>query len=295
MTDLNLSYCSGLALSPECEVLWTLPQTLTCLSLCGLMLKDEDILVESVTRLPCLTSLKICGVPALNDDTLTKIVKKIGHKLIDLNLSGIGNQEITDTGLKSVARFCTMLKSLCIFLLRQVTGLEPIFTDHERASRIHKLSISCKLMDISMLDCIMVSCPNLVLLELPNLSTVSDEMIINLADHSPKLTHLDLSGCKQVTDAAICYLSGCCPLTSVSLSGLIAITDKTIFSLASNCPQLEEIFLNGCAHVSPAAVQYLKDCCLGRLYASHNIPNADPYQVMARNLDTGEFCRADLL
>lgn len=53
-------------------------------------------------------------------------------------------------------------------------------------------------MDISILDSIMVRCPNLVLLELPNLSTVNDEMIINLADHSPKLTHLDLSGCKQV-------------------------------------------------------------------------------------------------
>ena len=27
----------------------------------------------------------------------------------------------------------------------------------------------------------------------------------------------------------------------------------------------------------------------------HRVPNVDPDQVMAKNLDTGEFCRADLL
>lgn len=32
-----------------------------------------------------------------------------------------------------------------------------------------------------------------------------------------------------------------------------------------------------------------------RIFVEHRVPNVDPDQVMAKNLDTGEFCRADLL
>ncbi|XP_055876177.1 F-box/LRR-repeat protein 2-like [Biomphalaria glabrata] len=297
MVNLDLGYCSRISSPPECEVLWTLPQSLTSLSLCGMMLQDKEILVECITRLPRLTALKLCGVPALTDETLTQIAEKIGNRLLGLNLSGIGVNEITDIGLKAVAKYCTHLEALHISMLREVTGvtLAPIFLDPNRASKITELAANCKKMDVNLLDQIMYSCPNLKILDVSGLNEVTDQMIITLADHSPKLTQLHLKGCKQVTDAAICYLSGCCPLTSMCLSGLHALTDKSIFCLASSCPQLEEIYLNGCANISPVAVQYLKDCCLGRLYVKHNIPNANPNQLMAKNLDTGEFCRADLL
>lgn len=297
MVDLDLGYCTRISSPPECEVLWTLPQSLVSLSLCGMMLQDEKILVECITRLPRLTSIKLCGVPALTDQTLEQIVEKIGHRLLDLNLSGIGVNEITDKGLKAVSKYCTHLEALHISMLREVTGISllPIFADPERASRLKTLAANCKKMDTNLLDQIMYSCPNLDMLDVSGLSSVTDQMIITLADHSQKLTHLNLKGCKQVTDAAICYLSGCCPLKSMCVSGLHALTDKSIFCLASSCPQLEEIYLNGCAHISPVAVQYLKDCSLRRLYVKHNIPNASPNQLMAKNLDTGEFCRADLL
>lgn len=42
-------------------------------------------------------------------------------------------------------------------------------------------------------------------------------------------------------------------------------------------------------------VHFLQDCSLKRIYVDHRTPNVDPDQVMAKNLDTGEFCRADLL
>lgn len=54
-------------------------------------------------------------------------------------------------------------------------------------------------MDASTLDQIMSSCPELKKLDLSGLSVVNDAMIINLADHSPNLTQLNLKGCKQVS------------------------------------------------------------------------------------------------
>lgn len=294
---LDLGYCSRLSAPPECEVLWTLPQSLVSLSLCGLMLQDGQILVECITRLPCVASLKLCGVPGLNDGTLTQIVEKIGKQITELNISGIGLNMITDSGLQAVASHCTNLESLHISLLREVTGfsLRPIFVDPKRASKIRVLSVNSKMMDISMLDLMISSCPNLETLDLSGLSDVTDAMVMSLADHAPKLTQVSLKSCKLITDAAVCYLCSKCSLKSLCLSGLHTLTDKSIFCLASSCPQMEEIYLNGCACISPVAVQYLRDCCLGRLYASHSIPNAKPNQLMAKNLDTGEFCRADLL
>ncbi|GFR75159.1 F-box/LRR-repeat protein 2-like isoform X2 [Elysia marginata] len=150
-------------------------------------------------------------------------------------------------------------------------------------------------MDICTLDLIISSCPSLESLDLSGLSDVTDAMVMSLADHAPRLSKVNLKSCKLVSDAAVCYLCSKCPLRSLCLSGLHTLTDKSIFCLASSCPQMEEIYLNGCACISPVAVQYLRDCCLGRLYASHSIPNAKPNQLMAKNLDTGEFCRADLL
>ena len=73
LDSLDLDYCSRLSSSPECEVLWTLPQSLVSLSLCGLMLQDGQILVECITRLPHVANLKLCGVPGLNDGTLAQV------------------------------------------------------------------------------------------------------------------------------------------------------------------------------------------------------------------------------
>ncbi|GFR75164.1 F-box/LRR-repeat protein 20 [Elysia marginata] len=74
LQTLDLGYCSRLSVLPECEVLWTLPQSLVSLSLCGLMLQDGQILVECITRLPHVSNLKLCGVPGLNDHTIAQTV-----------------------------------------------------------------------------------------------------------------------------------------------------------------------------------------------------------------------------
>ena len=41
------------------------------------------------------------------------------------------------------------------------------------------------------------------------------------------------------------------------VAGIHNLTDSSIFALANTCHYLEEIYLNGCAQVSPTAVRYL--------------------------------------
>lgn len=59
--------------------------------------------------------------------------------------------------------------------------------------------------------------------------------------------------------------------------------------MAHTQPFLEEIYISGCARISPVAVRYLQDSTIRRLYIDHKIPNAIPDAFMARNLDTGLF------
>lgn len=74
LKSLDLSYCNKLSARPDSEALWTLPTTLTELSLCGILLEDADLFVECVTRLKHLTSVRLSGVSALSDETLTKVI-----------------------------------------------------------------------------------------------------------------------------------------------------------------------------------------------------------------------------
>lgn len=297
LQSLDLSYCSRLAHGQECQALWTLPQSLKELSLCGIQLRDEQVFVEGIHRLRCLTSLRLCGVLALTDSTLSQILERIGPNLELLDISGGIATSVTDEGLCSITRHCHNLQELCLSLLTKVTcvTLLPIFHDQDRASKIHKLYLSCKQLDPTVMSVVALTCHELRLLELSGVTSVTDEVLFQLAENCPKLTHLAVKGCLQLTDSSVCEVVRRCPIESLVVSGIHNLTDKCIFVLANTRPELKELFLNGCSQITPAAVRYLCDCCIGRLFVCHVIPNAQPNQMMAKNLDTGEFCRADLM
>ena len=70
---LDLSYCNNFGRAPGCEALWVLPESLSELNLCGILLEDKTIFVECFQRLKNLRVVRLCGVTALTDDTLTQV------------------------------------------------------------------------------------------------------------------------------------------------------------------------------------------------------------------------------
>ncbi|XP_050398386.1 F-box/LRR-repeat protein 20 [Patella vulgata] len=299
LEDLDLSYCNKLRDYPDNEVLWILPKCLTDLTICGLLLDNQTIFVESLERLTRLRSVHLCGVTALNDETLSKVLEKIGKDLVLLDVSGYGGftKNLTDVGVAAISKYCHNLESLKISMLADVTGetLIPLFQDRKRASKIVNLSVNCKQTSLKVIYLVVQTCINLQKFDLGGVSGVTNDVIFSLVENCFSLNKISLKGCRLITDSALIELARCCPLKSLVLSGINNLTDASIFALANSCHDLEEIYLNGCAHVSSAAVHYLTDCCINRLYVQHATPNAQPYQLMAKNLDTGEFCRADLL
>jgi tRNA A-37 threonylcarbamoyl transferase component Bud32 len=81
------------------------------------------------------------------------------------------------------------------------------------------------------------------------------EKLRALADW-PNLEAIDLSGCRQVTDAALGHLGALPGLRAVGLADT-AVTDSGVCRLLTRFPGLEAVGLAGCAKVSAAVVPYL--------------------------------------
>ncbi|XP_048746707.1 F-box/LRR-repeat protein 2-like [Ostrea edulis] len=298
LRNLDLSYCVHLSQSPDNQSLWTLPVSLTTLSLCGIMLEDSTILVEALERLRNLQSIRLCGIPCLDDTTFTQIIEKRGCSLTEIDLSGMRKTDFTDEGLRAISRYCKSLEILNISMCHEFTGesLLPLLEDPARANIITKLFLSSRKINYDVLCAAASHCHSLISLDLGGVGCVDDQLMCLLAHNTPKLQRLGIKGCSKVTDKGFCTLSGHCQdLSTLVLSGLNNITDKSIFCIANNCPYMEEIYLNGCKQISTTTLQYLMDCCVSSLYIQHVTPNVAPEQLMAKNLDTGEFCRVDLI
>ncbi|XP_022345873.2 uncharacterized protein LOC111138289 [Crassostrea virginica] len=298
LRNLDLSYCIHLSQSPDNQSLWTLPVTLTTLSLCGIMLEDGGILVEALERLRNLQTVRLCGIPCLNDETFTKIMEKRGSHLSEIDLSGMRKSDFTDEGLRAISKYCMSLEELNISMCHTFTGstLLPLLEDAARALHLRKLYLSSRQIHYDVLCAAATYCHGLLSLDLGGVSCVDDHLLELLAHNTPKLQRLGIKGCSKVTDKGLCTLSGSCQsLAFLVLSGVNNITDKSIFCIANNCPYLQEIYLNGCKQISSTTLQYLKDCCVSTVYIQHVTPNQAPEQLMAKNLDTGEFCRVDLI
>ncbi|XP_052099958.1 F-box/LRR-repeat protein fbxl-1-like isoform X1 [Mytilus californianus] len=295
LQHLDLSYCNGLRSRPHNEYFWTLPTSLTSLSLCGILLDDETLFIECVQRLKRLKHIRLSGVTALNDETFSQILQHIGKGLICLDISGTVSNTLTDEGLKSVTRYCKSLEQLDFSMCHSLTltTLVPLLENPDTAMLIKKLFVSTKKLNLDVLLTAADHCYNLEMLDVAGQRCITDELLRTLARNCPKLHRIGMKGCAQVTDEGVCELARKCDLHIIVLSGILNLTDKSIFCIANHCHMLEEIYLNGCSRISGTTVSYLIDCCIPRLYVQHILPNHHPDQLMAKNLDTGEFCRAD--
>ncbi|KAK2162790.1 hypothetical protein LSH36_91g01064 [Paralvinella palmiformis] len=265
---LDLSYCMQLVRTPSSAklLLHNLPITLLELSLNGLQLDNPELLVAGMERLLKLSKLRLCGVPAVDDECLKQILKKVGAQLTFLDISGSVMCNITDDGLSHIATCCTKLQMLGISLLKEVTGIT--------------------LLDVLALRAVAENCCNLKQLDLSGAPVVTDDIIKQLASNCNQMNNIGIKACRNVTDEGVVSLAINCPLCSAMLSGLHNITDRSILALANNCPYLEELYISGCEKVSQAAVNYLQDMCIPRVYVSHRVPNSCS---TVRNLDTGNY------
>ncbi|XP_071480674.1 uncharacterized protein [Diadema antillarum] len=297
--NLDISFSYKLQEPKHKEFLVHLPLSLRSLVLSGLHLEGQDIL-GAVSRLPKLHSLRLCGVNSLTEDSAAEIFQAIGPQLTCLDMTGC-HQIMTDDLLRSIVKHCTSLEELALGFCVKLTGepLRRLFRDKQRAKYLTLLRFSgCKEMTHDVLLDLSESCHNLEKLFLAGIKSVDDTLLFSIANHMHNLVHISLKSCvgssvDSVTDSGVVELARYCPLQDICLAGIQNITDKSILALANNCPNLKALFVSGCSKVTGQATRYLQDVSNKKVHVYHRVPNADPNLVMAKNLDTGEFCRVD--
>jgi F-box and leucine-rich repeat protein 2/20 len=287
-----------------------IPHTLESLTLFRPNIREPQIPIDALKRLKLLKKLSLHCVECINDQALTLILEVIGGNLTSLDLGGymaIPNR-LTDTSVKSIAKYCKNLEHLCLDLFSANATLDSLMTiftlsdlDKKQKMELSRRALAlrtfrvsaCRRISYDLLLQVANNCLNLKIIDLSGLNELVDDNLIEiLASNATKLSSLDLKACTRLTDKSIIQIAIKCPIVCLILSGINNLTDKIIFVIANNlCQYLEEIYLSGCSKISRVAINYLTDCCIKRLYCEHKCPNVDPNQLWAKNLDTGCYER----
>jgi hypothetical protein len=291
LTSLDLSYCYKLADFDLAQLTASL-QHIQNLSLCGTHVKAAGLL-KAIEKMPMLTDLQLCGINAVTDEVIAEICRFTGSHLTCLDLSSC--TALTERVCYHISQHCRFLQKLSVSLCRALTGVNllPLLQDTKRAKEIRSLTFTgCKELQSDVIEAIADHCHSLEVLQLAGVPQVEDNLVRRLAQGCQKLQYVSFKGCNRLTDDAICCLIQQCHLHTFVVSGINGLTDKIIMSLASHCcSTLQEVYLAGCLYITPAAVRYLQDTCVNGLFIHHRIPNAPPDLLMAKNLDTGEYCK----
>ena len=103
-------------------------------------------------------------------------------------------------------------------------------------------------------------------------------------------------------DILVVVLQDCCVFTVYSFvffTGLLCIQCIYLFYYTGflcvqcvyHCCCFTRLLCIHCVYICC----FSQDCCVSTVYIQHVTPNQAPEQLMAKNLDTGEFCRVDLI
>ncbi len=229
-------------------------RNLTTLGLVNHYNLSGPIIETLATNLPNLTSLRFPGGYFENIvDADTGILFEDGN---EFNFVAPGRDAISDTDLINITNNLQNLTSLDLGFYRKITdiGIKAISTN------LHNLRYlnlpACELLtDIGVVN-IANHLKKLTVLNLSRLPSISDGGIFSLVlTGMPALTSLNISYCRNITDAGIGCISGHMPgLTSLNVSKCENITDEGIKKLV-RIPGLTSLNLRGCTRITDDGIK----------------------------------------
>ena len=177
-----------------------------------------------------LQHISFASIRDVTDDNVITLIKAVGSGLRELNLSGC--PLLTDDILISIRSLCHELCDIDLSYIVQLTkiGLIGLLLNSKDDKGIGALE-SVKLRDVKSVD---------------------DDVVIQIAlKGANSLTHVDLSGCNEVTSKAITALKHhCCrSLQSLDISFIRKIEELILKDFIVHCQQLNELQMWGCSQV----------------------------------------------
>ncbi len=179
-----------------------------------------------------LTRLDLSGCTHITEKGL-QALKTSGVRLTSLNLS---STSIQNEGVKLLWKFCQGLTYLNLSytkITKNGTGFLHGF------SRLMTLDLSGLCLMFTNADKLIVKRP--IELSFSKNTSLYDHWLGVLANDSPNLTRLNVSGCTRITDIGLLKLAKSPHLTSLNVSGCRKITNTGLEVIVKGCPQLKTL------------------------------------------------------
>jgi len=149
----------------------------------------------------------------------------------------------------------------------------------KKCSKLEYLSIGSTISD-EVLIAIANGCPNFTHLYLQDEHDIdlTDQSVIELANKCPNLKVFSAPKCENLTDESLIYLTEKCPnLTNLNILYNKNVTDALAFAVAKNCPKLKKFIADYCEFSNESLTEIAKNChelTTVYLYECPNIKNS---------------------
>eukprot|EP00899_Mesostigma_viride_P011755 jgi/Mesvir1/20580/Mv14821-RA.1 len=276
LKHLNVASCWGVS-SYDLRVLARSLHELETLDVSNCKI-DDDGIMSIAESCPKLRQLSASNCPHVTDESLTSLaqhcrqlvavdiaktrvtdagvtvlVRSVGASLCSLVLP----RRVTDASVSLIADHCPHLRTLVLQEGRRVTSAS-VKRIAAGCPRLERLDVPCLAFDevyegfgiplgeaLSKEDisALVVGCPGLRRLNLSR-TGLSDASVRTIAEHCPRLEHLDVSDCEGVSDAGIRAVAvGCRDLRHLAVAGCLRIKDAAIRLVAQQCPRLQALVI----------------------------------------------------
>lgn len=248
ITNVDLRDCRSLTDMGVAALAKSCPQ-ITTFALCGCTMLTDVAIMTLADICPELTTMDLTGLTGLSckmTSTSMKVVQKsevtdeavISFVKFSPNLKTVNLQEckrLTDRGIQSLAKGCPNLTTLDVRFL-QLSDMTIVIL----AKSCPKIE-NVDLMGVTGLSCLTRPTDIKVI----RASEVTTEFVEALAKLFPKLTTVDLSNCKLLSDRAIETLASSCPkITTVKLHKCDHLGQKSYNALYHSCAGLRKMLYN---------------------------------------------------
>ncbi|KAI3974704.1 hypothetical protein MKX01_004433 [Papaver californicum] len=260
-------------------------------------------LTDCMQRLPMLQSVKLDGCQltssalkaigdwciSLRDISLSKCVGVMDDGLSLLvarhkelrKLDITCCREITRLSIDSITNSCTSLTSLrmesCslvskeafISIVKKCHFLEELdFTDTEvddeglksisRGSRfsVLRIGICLNITDEGIIH-VGMHCPKLIELDLYRSPAITDLGIAAIASGCPKLEIINIAFSEDITDSSLIYLSKCQKINTLEMRGCPKISSMGLSAIAVGCKRLTKLDIKSCFNINDSGMALL--------------------------------------
>ena len=238
-----------------------------------LNISGNEISIKAFPQLPLsfpnLKKFYMGGGTPIDNSTFEELLKNFnGLTTFDCMYYLNANHETSEL----ITKYCHSLDTLAIGAWPlNGEGLLPLFED-KRALKLTYIELTgCKNTSPKVLNAIIGNCKNIQCLFLRGIKAVDDQTVYDIANNLKHLEKISFRGCSNIVmeESLIELVLQCKMLKLIGFPGLLCVRDRLIHVMADNLFHLEQLYVEGCNHISAQALGYLRMKTTCTLYVEH--------------------------